>query len=343
MAASIVILLAGGCTKERGGNTPGSTDEWDSKVISLQAAIIDRSSITVPGGNDERVGAPTRASVDGFSNTPLAFGVRRKQGATTIISHWNAIATIYGQVFFTPQQSFDPDIESYEMRGYNPRSTQISGDGSVVTIDLTGQEDLMVSDEKNPGTYDVQVTNQVAYFEHKLAQLRFTVVNDPSNPFPVEKIKEIWVYATNDTDPLCDQALVNVVTGDVQLQASVSAPLGYWMCAYSASSGIGTENMADGIPISPGTQEDIAKVMFQPGKRISLYVSWGDSGTDKDYIGDLPISNPDNGSLVTQVGRSYLVTLRFGASLGLTVNSPSITTWQTGYTNGSSNPNFNVW
>ncbi|GHV00094.1 hypothetical protein FACS1894159_05220 [Bacteroidia bacterium] len=335
-AAALVAMLAAGCNGDKGGAAPG---ELEDRPIRLKAAIIDRSMVDV--GVSE---GATRASVDGFNNTPIAFGVRKKVGTVITIVHWNAVATIYGNVVFTPQQSFDPAIESYHMVGYNPRSTQFNADKSVVTINLTGQEDLMVSDDKNPDP-SVTVTNEVAFFSHKLAQLRFTIVNDPDNPFPMERIRTIAVYADNWLSPLSDEAKVDVTTdvNNVTLSASLASPLGYVMYAYSVDEGIATENAPTGLYISPGTQTDVAKVMFEAGKDIRLYIEWGDETSPlKDYDALLTINNPDNSLPYTIEGRSYLVTLRFNASQGLTINTPQVVGWDPGYNNGTSNITINV-
>jgi len=352
LAAGVVVMLMTGCDKK--DSVPAQQED---RPIRMKAVIVDNNGSIV--GEDI-----TRGSVDFFANTPVAFAVKMKNSlGQDLIEHWNGIVGTSNNVAWMPQRSFDQNTASYQMRGYMPRinpanGDAISDDGNQITINLTGQEDLMTSDQRDPGTYNSQAYNNTAMFRHRLTQLRFTVVNDPTNLYPMEWIKDLWVYSgsgnaeDNTVPPLYDQAVIDIFPADPNSDATINFRVNtynpfaaHWMAAYSIDAGVTSRDFPNGIFISPGTQDDVAKVMFVPPSSASdlrLYIAWGNDTENHDYDTELKVVNPDTGLGLPVVGNSYLVTLRFsnvtpgvGLTPRVTATSGLITNWSTGYINGS--------
>lgn len=149
---------------------------------SSESDVIDE----VIGGNQDKVeiklnagvlAVETKSPIDAWSGEEVSFAYKEGDKAyTESTSPWFATIATGGKVSFvnasgTPESHYyNADGSTVSLIGYYPRGTYSNGE---VTFALTGEEDIMVSDELS-GTKNTPIDNNNTQFQfsHKLSQLK---------------------------------------------------------------------------------------------------------------------------------------------------------------------------
>lgn len=310
-------------------------------VFSCAACSSDESSETVSGdpivlhaglAEVSVADGKTRASVEGFDNTPVMFANRLDAG--TYDAYWNARISVQGFVVFTPQRVYDMNDKVHTLRGFHPvpSATPVGGN---VNYDIDGQSDIMISTEANLGSLSNKTSLPYVTFGHLLTQFRFVVSNDIDVPYtPGKKIKKI-VLGTESAQGLARKAQLNLNTG-----AMTYSDYEQTVVVYDSSS--------DGELVVPGVgyaHNDAVVVMFEPGKEMKVTVTYedmDDSKPDKTKIFTLDLSEANETSdKFAMMSYSYKITLAFKGSAVHIV--PGLAAWAVGKIDGNEDTPVTIW
>lgn len=130
-------------------------------------------------------GIQTRAAVDVFDSTPVSIAVGTSAGDYT--EHWTGTAT-EGDILLDPERYYPTDGSALFIRSYHPAAPHVNGE---VRYELTGQEDLMLTDERSGSLsrrFDATETSLI--HKHLLTQLSFRLrVKGAPDGYSVHAVK----------------------------------------------------------------------------------------------------------------------------------------------------------
>lgn len=188
------------------------------------------------------------------------------------------------------KQYYKPTGENAYFIGFYPAGT-VSADGVVTFTNMTGKEDVLLSNKIDAGARGSVVSSSSLAFAHKLALVKFTFVKGTGYPdgdaVTELKVKGAELPATMKLD---DGAMT--YTTD-KANNGIEAFTGR---NYSISS--------PGTPIS---DDDI--LMIEPGKDISLDIT-----TTKGTFKVTKVKINDNDSEKTAAGKQYNISITFNAA-----------------------------
>lgn len=171
---------------DRGNVLTLSLETASSERFSYQENLTARLSEAMSAGKDTLdlrlevspavpirlyTGIRTRAAVDVFEQTPVSIAVATSSGHYT--DHWDGIATD-GEITLDPERYYPTDGSALYLRSYHPAAPHVNGE---VHYDLTGQEDLMMTDEQNGSlSKRFDATTTPLLHKHLLTQLSFKLL-----------------------------------------------------------------------------------------------------------------------------------------------------------------------
>lgn len=212
-------------------------------------------------------GIQTRAAVDVFDSTPVSIAVGTSAGDYT--EHWTGTAT-EGDILLDPERYYPTDGSALFIRSYHPAAPHVNGE---VRYELTGQEDLMLTDERSGSLsrrFDATETSLI--HKHLLTQLSFRLrVKGAPDGYSVHAVK---------LNGLASVAKVSLSDGEVVPVGETSSVI-----IYSSDDGNGIP-VVDGVVTLPGF------VLVQPKASLTLDMTLapeGDPASGQDFK-DLPVS-----------------------------------------------------
>lgn len=284
------------------------------------AAMVSCSSENDPiddvtGGKQDKVeiklnagvvGVETKAPVVSWSNTEVGFANKTGDAGSYATSPWLATIASDGTVSFVNSEGvaeshyYEADGSTTSLIGYFPRGTNNNG---VVTYALTGEEDIMVSQELS-GTKNSQISTETKFkFEHLLSQLKF-IVKSGDNFGEGVSVTKIVLNGTKTS------ATLNL-TGD-----------SHALTFNGEAAALNVYNDATGKTIANSTEAFVTK-MVQPGiTGMTLDITAG--GTEYK---DIPISI-ENEAKAPDASTAYDITLTF--SKKEVAAEAEIGKWETG-------------
>lgn len=296
-----------------GGTTTHSTDDgiYSDREVNVRAYLSNGSSVE----------AETRAPVYQWAHTDVCFFSRPSQ-TSPYETFRKATISMYGHVYFRPKLLYKYDKSNTFLKGTHPYegTPDMVSTPQTMTYILTGAEDVMISNEADCGNIgDVVDPNDnskidgVVTYRHVLTQLRFHLSNKPREDpyFHMETIKEVTVFATDNTNPLRNKVVLDLT---MDMPASAATPLPDGLVTFEPSGNdiitVFKDDEGKLIEISNTVIQDFfSPVMFEPGKKVSVRVVYGKDG---DKTADL--------SFVPEVSKAYEVTLKFTGT-GLKVHA----------------------
>jgi len=282
-------------------------------AIASMAAMSSCSSENDPvdeviAGNQEKVEiklsagvvkAETKAAVDTWSDTEVAFANKVGDGAYTT-TPWNATIATDGSVNFVETHYYEADGKTTYLIGYYPRGTQSNG---TVTYTLTGEDDIMVSQELS-GTKSSTINKDDAKFQfgHLLSQLKL-IVKAGENFDTGVKVTKITLKGTKK-----NATLTLGTTSSLKFEGDAAD-----MDVYTGNADIASST------------EPIKTIMVEPGVADMRLDITTDAGTT---YSDIPITIADASDNKTAVNTAYDITLTFNKKA--IEATASITAWKTG-------------
>ena len=212
-------------------------------------------------------GIQTRAAVDVFDSTPVSIAVGTSGGDYT--EHWTGTAT-EGDILLDPERYYPTDGSALFIRSYHPAAPHVNGE---VRYELTGQEDLMLTDERSGSlSRRFDATETPLIHKHLLTQLSFRLrVKGAPDGYSVNAVK---------LNGLASVAKVSLSDGEVVPVGETSSVI-----IYSSDDGNGIP-VVDGVVTLPGF------VLVQPKASLTLDMTLaleGDPASGQDFK-DLPVS-----------------------------------------------------
>ena len=212
-------------------------------------------------------GIQTRAAVDVFDSTPVSIAVGTSAGDYT--EHWTGTAT-EGDILLDPERYYPTDGSALFIRSYHPAAPHVNGE---VRYELTGQEDLMLTDERSGSlSRRFDATETPLIHKHLLTQLSFRLrVKGAPDGYSVHAVK---------LNGLASVAKVSLSDGEVVPVGETSSVI-----IYSSDDGNGIP-VVDGVVTLPGF------VLVQPKASLTLDMTLaleGDPASGQDFK-DLPVS-----------------------------------------------------
>ena len=212
-------------------------------------------------------GIQTRAAVDVFDSTPVSIAVGTSAGDYT--EHWMGTAT-EGDILLDPERYYPTDGSALFIRSYHPAAPHVNGE---VRYELTGQEDLMLTDERSGSlSRRFDATETPLIHRHLLTQLSFRLrVKGAPDGYSVHAVK---------LNGLASVAKVSLSDGEVVPVGETSSVI-----IYSSDDGNGIP-VVDGVVTLPGF------VLVQPKASLTLDMTLapeGDPASGQDFK-DLPVS-----------------------------------------------------
>lgn len=198
----------------------------------------------------------------------------------TVLTAEIAASESVGKVLFNPIQFYPAENGKVSLIAYHPATGGILANGVVTYSDdsMTGQQDIMYAPVVS-GSKDAKITAPVN-FSHKLAQLRFKLVQGTGFPDHLP-VTSITVEGTAKPQTL------QVADGMLTFASSTSSLTLFENGSYQ--------------PISGGT-DVTERLLVQPGVSFTLTVTLGD-GTS---LTGIPVI-----AFTTEASHSHLVTLTF--------------------------------
>lgn len=226
-------------------------------------------------------GIQTRAAVDAFDSTPVSIAVGTSTGDYP--EHWTATAT-GGDITLNPERYYPTDGSTLFIRSYYPSVPHVNGE---VHYDLTGQEDLMMTDEQRGSlTQRFDATATPLIHKHLLTQLSFKLViaNAPDN-------YRVRAVALNG---LATSAKVSLSEGKVIPTGDPTS-----LAIYTAS-GTG------GIPLAGGTADIPGFILVQPEATftIDLILAVDDNPANDLVLNNVPVTIDGGGG---ESGNAYQI------------------------------------
>lgn len=226
-------------------------------------------------------GIQTRATVDAFDSTPVSIAAGTSTGDYP--EHWTATAT-GGDITLNPERYYPTDGTTLFIRSYYPSAPHVNGE---VHYDLTGQEDLMMTDEQQGSLtrrFDALTTPLI--HKHLLTQLSFKLIiaNAPDN-------YRVRAVALNG---LATSAKVSLSEGKVIPTGDPTS-----LAIYTAS-GTG------GIPFAGGVADIPGFILVQPEATftIDLVLTVDDNPANDLVFNNVPVTIDGGGG---QSGNAYQI------------------------------------
>lgn len=226
-------------------------------------------------------GIQTRAAVDVFDQTPVSIAVATSSGQYT--DHWDGIATD-GEITLDPERYYPTDGSALFLRSYHPAAPHVNGE---VHYDLTGQEDLMMTDEQSGSLskrFDATLTPLV--HKHLLTQLSFKllIANAPDS----YRVRGVTLNG------LATSAKISLSEGKV-------IPVGD-----PTSVGIYVDPGTGGIPLVNGVADVPGFILVQPEATftIDLILAVDDNPSNDLVFKDIPVKFEGGGG---ESGNAYRV------------------------------------
>ena len=305
-----------------------SCSSGDGQVPAADAALELYAGV---GGMPEA----SRASLYRFENTPVMFANRLDSDPYG--DYWNARITIQGYVVFIPQRLYNMDDKNHYLRGFYPVVPLSDITAGVVTYDIDGENDIMVTNETDLQSLNNRpVMPPLVVFSHLLTQFRFNIVNNETTPYRTDRhIKSITISATTDVSGLAQTGLLDLSTGTLGFSDYAQS-----IVVYDAGAGQGIA-----VPEAGKPKTDAAVAMFEPGKDMTLEVVYeNEAGADITKTVNLDLSAA-NAVLASQThpvaSYSYGIRLEF-KGVAVTV-VPTLESWNQGQINGGNTEDINVW
>lgn len=226
-------------------------------------------------------GIQTRAAVDAFDSTPVSIAVGTSAGDYT--EHWTGIATD-SEIELDPERYYPTDGSELFIRSYHPAAPHVDGE---VHYDLTGQEDLMLTEEQRgslASRFDATLTPLV--HKHLLTQLSFKllIANAPDNC----RVRGVSLNG------LAASAKISLSEGKV-------IPVGDPM-----SVGIYVDPGTGGIPLVSGIADMPGFILVQPEATftIDLILAVDDNASNDLVFTNIPVTFEGGGG---EPGNAYRV------------------------------------
>lgn len=283
-------------------------------AIASIAAMSSCSSENDPvdeviAGNQEKVEiklsagvvkAETKAPVDTWSDTEVAFANKVGDGAYTTTTPWNATIATDGSVAFESPHYYEADGKTTSLIGYYPRGTHSNG---TVEYILTGDEDIMVSQELS-GTKSSTINKNDTEFQfgHLLSQLKL-IVKAGDNFETGVKVTKITLKGTKK-----NATLTLGTTSSLKFEGDAAD-----MDVYTGNADIASST------------DPIKTIMVEPEVADMRLDITTDAGTT---YSDIPITIADASDNKTAVNTAYDITLTFNKKA--IEATASITAWKTG-------------
>lgn len=288
IAATVAAMTA--CTSES-GNDPINEIEKGSE-INITANVL-------------KAEVETKAAVTGNALTGVQILRKDAQPAEVGTTNWGTtpievdIVNTSSNIFDTQKQYYKPTGENAYFIGFYPKGT-VDALGVVTFTNITGKEDVLLSNELNAGARGSVAASPELTFKHKLALIKFTFKQGANYP--------------------ADDQVTSLTVKGAELPATMKLSDG--SITYTADKKTAGISAFTGgtyvITTSGSTTNDADALMIEPGKDITLDIT---TNNGSFTVSKVKINSSD--SEKTDEGKQYNITITFNAkeaSANATIN-----------------------